>query len=101
MMRKVIVFCLVFPAAAVPLRAQSYTYNYSDFQWSPQVAEDNKAATCEDTSAFVVNSLNDSDHTSLVLPEDLPYRAFADLTYSASSPSRCQLSVSKALDDSA
>jgi hypothetical protein len=50
MMRQLAVFCLVFSTRTVTL-AQAAT------EWRPNVAEDNKAASWEDTQSFLVNYL--------------------------------------------
>jgi hypothetical protein len=59
MMRQLAIFCLAFSTGTVTLAQAA-------MEWRPNVAEDNKAATWEDTSAFMVSVLTTRGHNLLV-----------------------------------
>jgi hypothetical protein len=60
-------------------------------EWRPNIAEDNKAATLEETMKFVTGTVNDTAMNQVAVPGDKHYLSVTTETFGAESTARCSM----------
>ena len=60
-------------------------------EWRPSIAEDNKAATLDDTLKFVVGTANDPALNQIYVPEEKDNSAAFDETFVTASTAKCSI----------
>ena len=82
--------CLALITASAALAQQAV-------EWRPSIAEDNKAATLDDTMRFVVKTANDATADQIFAPEEGYFMGAFRETFNAASSARCSLEWSDLL----